>query len=61
MQCPDPCINGLLPGLQPAITAPKIMVDLLDGIVIARPQRPRAEAKQLPRQQPRAVPLQLQP
>ena len=60
MQRPDPGINDLIPGMQPAILAPKIMVDLLHGIVIARAQRAGAEAKQLACQQARAVPLEFQ-
>ena len=60
VQRPDPGINHLMPGLQAAVLAPKIMVDLLHGVVIARAQRARAEAEQLSRQQARAVPLELQ-
>ena len=60
MQRPDPRINDLVPGVEAAVLAPQIMVDSLDGVVIARAQRARAEAQQLPRQQARPMPLELQ-
>ena len=60
VQRPDLGINDLMPGVEAAILAPKIMVDVLDGIVIARTQGAGAEAEQIPRQQARAVALELE-
>src|ERR1035437_1515994 len=60
MQRPDSGINDLMPGMEAAVLAPKIIVDSLDGVVIAGAQGAGAEAQQFSRQQAWAVPLEFQ-
>jgi hypothetical protein len=60
MQRPDPRMNKFTPNLKPAVLTPKIQMDSLDRIVIARAQRPCPEAQQFSRQQPGAVPHEFQ-
>ena len=56
----SPLVEELCRRLEAAVSAPKRLVDLLHGVVVARAQRAHAEAQQLCSEQARALPLEFQ-